>query len=174
MTDDQGLIQVYFGNGKGKTTASLGVALRALGHSLRVLFVQFFKRQFTGEMAAFQCIPQAEFYQFGSGDFLLGREINSEDQKEFRAGWELAKRALHEGTHRLVILDEISYAFAFNLLNWEELEQVLRERKPQVEVVITGRRVPEQLIDMADLVTEMREIKHPYTKGIKAREGFEF
>lgn len=174
MAEDRGLIQVYFGNGKGKTTASLGIALRALGHSLPVLFIQFFKRQFTGEMAAFQCIPQGEFYQFGSGEFLIGREVNLEDQREFEAGWELAKRALREGTHRLVILDEIVYAFSFNLLSWGEFEQVLRERKPQVEVVITGRRVPEQLIEMADLVTEMKEIKHPYNQGIKARAGFEF
>ncbi len=173
MVNKSGLIQVYFGEGKGKTTAALGATLRAAGQGMRVLLIQFFKKRFTGELASLQLLPGVDVYQFGSGKFISG-EASPEDQKEFLLGWHIAQEALKGGEYDLVILDELPYAFYYQLLTWEEFKEALGQKNSEVELIITGRKVPEELIAIADLVSEIKLIKHPWEKGIPARRGFEY
>lgn len=174
MNKEKGLVQVFFGDGKGKTSAALGVLLRASGHGKRVLFLAFFKGRFSGEMATVQCIPGVEYYQFGTEEFVGGGKPSPCEVQEFQCGWYFAKRALLEGTYDLVILDEFLYAFSWGLLSWETFSAVLFSRKPWVEVVVTGRKAPEELLRVADLVSEVKNIRHPLEQGISARKGFEF
>lgn len=170
---NQGLLEVYYGNGKGKTTAALGLSLRSAGREKQVLILQFFKKRFTGELAALQCIPGITVFQFGSGNFILRNEPGEEDRIEFLTGWEIARKALISEQYSLVVLDELTYAFQYNLLSWQDCEFVLQKRLEQIEVVITGRNAPQPLLEMADLVTEMKMIKHPAERGVPAREGIE-
>ena len=173
MADKSGLLQVYFGEGKGKTTAALGALLRAVGQGMKVLLVQFFKRKFTGELASLQLLPGVNVYQFGSGKFITG-EVFPEDRREFFLGWQMVREALEKGEYDVVILDELPYAFYYHLLTWEEFRKALEQKDPGVEVIITGREVPEELIAIADLVSEIKLVKHPWDKGISARRGFEY
>lgn len=170
----KGLVQLYIGDGKGKTTASLGLALRAAGWGWKILYLQFFKKRFTGELASMQCLPGVEFYQFGSGEFLIGREPSELDFKEFKCGWEIARKAMLEGGWDLMVLDEFCYAFWYDFLTFAEFERVLENKINYLEVVITGRKAPRELIERADLVSEIKCVKHPFQKGITAREGIEF
>lgn len=174
MSEERGLVQVFFGDGKGKTSAALGVLLRAAGHGKRVLFLAFFKGRFSGEIAAVQFIPGVEYYQFGTGEFVCGGKLSPQKIQEFQCGWYFAQRALLEGTHDLVVLDEFLYAFSWGLLSWEAFSAVLLCRKPWVEVVVTGRDAPGELLAVADLVSEIRNIRHPLEQGIQARRGFEY
>lgn len=174
MSRERGLVEVFFGDGKGKTSAALGVLLRASGHGKKVLFLAFFKGRFSGEIAAVQCIPGVEYYQFGTEDFVCGGKPSQEKVREFLCGWYLAREALLDGAYDLVILDEFLYAFSWGLLSWEEFHLVLSSRKPWVEVVLTGRKAPEELLAIADLVSEVRNVRHPLEQGIPARKGFEY
>lgn len=173
MVDELGLIQVYFGEGKGKTTAALGTLLRAAGQGMKVLLIQFFKNRFTGELASLQLLPGVDVYQFGSGEFISG-EASPEDQREFVLGWHMAQEVLKKGEYDIIILDELPYAFFYHLLTWEEMEKALKQKNPKIEVIITGRKVPEELIAIADLVSEVRLVKHPFSRGITARRGLEY
>ncbi len=171
---EEGMIQVYFGNGKGKTTAALGLIMRAVGHGWPVLVVQFFKKRFTGELVSVQYLPGVDIFQFGSGEFIMGGKVEEADRKEWLLGWEMVKKHLLGGKYRLIILDELAYAFTLGLLGWDECARILSERAAGTEVVITGRTVPEELVSAADLVSEVRMIKHPAQKGVCAREGIEY
>ncbi|MGQ9473616.1 MAG: cob(I)yrinic acid a,c-diamide adenosyltransferase [Candidatus Caldatribacteriaceae bacterium] len=170
----KGMIQVYYGDGKGKTTASLGLLLRAVGYNFRVLFVQFFKGAFSGEIASLQYLPGVTMYRFGSKDFLSENYLTMEQKQEFLCGWYLVKEALRGQEYDLIILDELPYAFNFHLLSWEDFQKTMEERNPCIEVVITGRKVPEELVRLADLVSEVRNVKHPFQKGASARKGVEY
>lgn len=170
----RGLIHLYYGDGKGKTTASLGLLLRAVGHNLRVLFIQFFKNTFSGEIASLQLLPGVTVYRFGGRDFVQEDQPQEEARREFLCGWHLAREALKSEDYDLVILDELPYAFFYRFLSWEEFVKAMAERNPQIEVVITGRKVPQTLIDFADLVSEVKNIKHPYQHGVPARKGVEY
>jgi len=174
MSTNRGFIQVYYGDGKGKTTAALGLAVRATGQGLKVLFLQFFKKNLTGELISLQYLPRITLYQFGSGKFILNRQWQDEDYQEFLMGWEMAKRALHTEDYDLLIMDEFLYAFTYQMLSWDDFFQELNTRKQKIEVIITGRKVIPQLLDYADLVTNMVLIKHPYQQGIPARKGIEY
>jgi cob(I)alamin adenosyltransferase len=159
-----GLVIVNTGKGKGKTTAALGVLLRAWGWEKKVVMFQFIKssRNEWGEHRAAQ---------------QMGVEILRADQRsECQAIklWDLAKERILSGSHDIVILDELSYPLRYGWLSVEEVLDVLRHRPKGIHVVITGRNVPQECIDFADLVTEMREVKHPLRKGIKAQPGIEF
>lgn len=171
---EKGLIQVYYGEGKGKTTASLGLILRAVGHNWRVLLIQFFKNAFTGEIASLQCLPGVTVYRFGSREFVWEGEISEDTKQEFLCGWYLAQEALRSREYDLIVLDELPYAFCYDLLSWEEFQKTMQTRNPQIEIVITGRRIPEALIEFADLVSEIRAVKHPYHQGVPARKGVEY
>ncbi len=172
----RGLIQVYTGDGKGKTTCALGLALRAVGQGFQVYMVQFMKGRETGELraAAERLAPDMTMRSFGRPGLVNLKAPAPEDQALVREAWDLARQVILAGEHDLVILDEINLALTHNLVSREEVFQVLRERPPWVEVVLTGRQAPPELVEMADLVTEMRPLKHYYAAGVPARRGIEW
>ncbi|MEJ2670607.1 MAG: cob(I)yrinic acid a,c-diamide adenosyltransferase [Deltaproteobacteria bacterium] len=172
----QGLIQVYTGDGKGKTTCALGLALRAVGQALKVYMIQFMKGRETGEAraAAARLAPEMTLKSFGRPGLVNLRDPAAEDLALIHAAWDLARQVILAGEHDLVILDEINLALTFNLVPPAQVFQVLRDRPPWVEVVLTGRQAPAELVELADLVTEMRPVKHYYAAGVKARRGIEW
>ncbi|VBB06164.1 atp:cob(i)alamin adenosyltransferase coba/cobo/butr [Lucifera butyrica] len=168
-----GLIQVYTGNGKGKTTASLGLALRACGHGFHVYMVQFMKAAGVyGENKA--GLPGLTIVPAGRASFVNLQEPDPVDRKLAREGWEKAKRKIASGDCQIVILDEINVALSCGLLDVDEVVAFLREKKYPVEIVLTGRNAPSPIIEIADLVTEMKEVKHPFQNGVDARQGIEY
>lgn len=171
----KGLLIVYTGNGKGKTTAALGLTLRTLGHGHRVCFIQFIKGSWQyGELRAVERFADLlDFHVVGRG-FTWKSDNLAKDTAAAQAGWELAKKTLLKSQHQLVVLDELTYLVRYNMLTEEEILNVLAKREPSVHVVITGRGAGEKLLQAADLITELQEIKHPYRQGIKAQKGIEF
>jgi cob(I)alamin adenosyltransferase len=191
----QGLVQVYTGEGKGKTTAALGLGLRAVGHGYRVRMIQFMKgTSYTGEVQAVRRLaPDFQIFQFGrdckyADKMRLGEAVcdgcgqcfvtlgNPEprDMRYARQAYDLAVRTLDEAQADLVILDEISNALYYGLLDAEDVANLIERRPPGVELVLTGRNMPPAILDMADLVTEMKMVKHPFESGIAARHGIEY
>jgi cob(I)alamin adenosyltransferase len=170
----QGLVIVNTGNGKGKTTAALGVLLRAAGQGLRVAMFQFIKAKSGnwGESRAARKLG-VEIIPLGSG-FTWTSDDLERDRALAREGWQQCRAAIESGEYDVVILDEITYCFTFNWLDLDEVLEVLRRRPEGQHVILTGREAPQELIEFADLVTEMREIKHPYAAGIRAQKGIEF
>jgi cob(I)alamin adenosyltransferase len=168
------LVIVYTGNGKGKTTAALGMLLRAWGRDMKVVMLSFMKNEganFGEERAARKL--GVELTPVGKGFTWLSKDI-SQDEAMAKHGWTVAQEKLSSGDYDIVILDEITYAINYGWLDLEEVIEVLRRRPPDVHVVLTGRDAPQGLIDFADLVTEMREVKHPFQAGIKAQPGVDF
>jgi len=173
LKDFKGYIQVYTGEGKGKTTAALGLSLRALGAGLKVAFIQFLKKGNYSEIRALSRFePWVRIYQFHEGGFVHGRPDEAV-RKAVAEGWRQAREILSSGEFQLVVLDEINPALSMGLLPLEEVLEALRERPSSVEVVLTGRNAPGPLLEAADLVTEMREVKHYYRRGVPARVGIE-
>ncbi len=173
MKNFKGYLQVYTGNGKGKTTAALGLTLRALGAGFQVFWGQFLKSGEFSEIKALRHFePQIKIQQFGQGRFVRGKP-SPEDVQGAQEGWRICQEALFSREFSLVVLDELNLALYLGLLPLEEVLTTLKRRPAEVEVVITGRYAPEELIDLADLVTEMREVKHYFHKGVKARVGIE-
>lgn len=171
----QGLIQVYTGEGKGKTTCALGLALRAVGQGFKVLMVQFLKTDGTGEVQAAQRLaPDFAIHSFGVPGFPSLRDPDAETADTARQALALARQAILAGDYDLVILDEVNLCLTYGLVPLTEMLEVLRRRPPYVEVVLTGRAAPPELVEMADLVTEMRPVKHYYEAGVKARRGIEW
>ena len=169
----KGFVQVYTGNGKGKTTAALGLSLRALGAGFRVFFAQFLKSGEYSEIKALKLFePRVEIVQFGKGCFVRGRP-EREDFELAREGFSLCRAKVLSRDFELVVLDELNLALHFGLIPLEEVLSLIEERPQGVELVITGRYAPEPLLEAADLVTEMREVKHYYRQGVKARVGIE-
>lgn len=171
----QGLIQVYTGDGKGKTTCALGLALRAIGQGLQVYMVQFMKGWDTGEVkAAARLAPDLTLRAFGRPGLVNLGSPAAEDLALAREALELAQTVTQAGEHDLVILDEINVALAYGLVPLEEVLRLLQQRPPWVEVVLTGRQAPPEVVALADLVTEMRPLKHYYEAGVQARRGIEW
>lgn len=170
-----GLVQVYTGNGKGKSTAAFGLALRAYGHGLKVVIVQFLKRADYGEHRAFaRLAPQVEVRAFGREGFLHTNGVRDEDYRLAHQALEYAREVMTQGRADILILDEINNALRFGVLQVEEVLDLLDLRPSHVELVLTGRGAPPELIARADLVTEMREVKHPYHAGVASRAGIEY
>lgn len=171
----KGLIIVYTGNGKGKTTAALGLAFRALGRRYRVAMVQFIKGKWkTGEaMMAKELAGRIDFFSLGDG-FTWVTQNYEQDVASARRAWSKCLELLADERYQLVVFDELSYVIAYNFLSVEEVIEGLTRKPPRTHVVITGRDAPPALIELADLVTEMREIKHPYQAGIKAQPGVDY
>jgi len=171
----KGLVIVHTGPGKGKTTAALGLALRAAGDELRVLMMQFIKSaKKTGERkAAPMLAPWFEIVQVGKG-FVRGGEEMEAHREAARAGLAEARRRLLSGRYDMVILDEINVAVHLGLIDEGDALRLLEEKPPGVHLVLTGRDAPASFVERADLVTEMREVKHHYHEGVKAQVGIEF
>jgi cob(I)alamin adenosyltransferase len=170
-----GYVQVYTGNGKGKTTAALGLAFRAAGHGLRTYVAQFLKARPTGEIeAAKKLAPLIVIEQFGREGFITVKEgPHDEDIERAKTGLAKASEAMLSGEYRVVVLDEINTAVHFKILAEAEVLDLLDRRPGDVELILTGRYAPDAFIGRADLVTEMAEVKHYSAKGVKAREGIE-
>ena len=184
---DQGLVQVYTGQGKGKTTAALGLAVRAAGHGLRVCFVQFAKGEWDcGERkAAERLSPQIEIHSFAAprwGDRSKAPEgtpwwqlpPSEEDCNRAEQGIAFAREAVTSGQYDVVVLDEVFSALRYKLISLDQVMSLICAKSPRVELVLTGRDAPEEVIAAADLVTEMQAVKHPYDRGTKARKGIEY
>jgi cob(I)alamin adenosyltransferase len=172
----KGLILLYTGNGKGKTTAALGQVLRAAGHGFKVAIIQFIKNmENTGEIKAARKVfaEHLEIYPMGTG-FTWDAKDREELHLAAEKGWALAREKIKSGRYCMVILDELTYALNYGLLDQEEVIKFLQQKPEKLHIIITGRDASEKLIALADLVTEMREIKHPYKKGIKAMKGIEY
>jgi len=169
---------IFTGPGKGKTTAALGTALRAVGQGLKVLMVQFIKGSWHyGELDAAKMLgdDRIAILPMGRGFVKVGAEKPSpEDVRRAEDAWRFASEAIMAGRHELVILDEINYAISYRMLAPEPVAETLKKKPEMVHVILTGRNAHPTLLDMADLVTEMREVKHPYQKGILAQRGIEY
>ncbi len=170
-----GLLIVYTGNGKGKTTAALGQALRAAGHGLKVCIIQFIKRKTdTGEVKMINALPDLiEIHPTGSGFTWEAKDLHEVTQAA-KAGWRLAKTKIESDCYDLIILDELTYLLNRKVLDEAEVLSLCRHRPARLHLIITGRYADQELIATADLVTEMKEIKHPFHKGVKAQKGMEF
>ncbi|MBC9783106.1 cob(I)yrinic acid a,c-diamide adenosyltransferase [Heliobacterium chlorum] len=192
---EKGLIQVYTGNAKGKTTASLGLALRAIGHGFKVFIVQFMKgSSYYGELATIQrlypdiqlaqygrncthdpLIRQGEMQCVGCGHCFVRKGAATEQDKKMAAmALEKSRQVITSGDYDLVILDELSNALYFELVTIEQALELLDLKPEKVELIVTGRNVPPEIVERAHLVTEMKEIKHPYQIGVASRRGIEY
>ena len=171
--NEQGYIQVYTGNGKGKTTAALGLALRASGHGFHTYIAQFMKGQKYGELKAIAAIPFITIEQFGKDTFIHIDQATADDIKQAEHGLIKAKRAMLSNKYKIVVLDEINVALFFKLLSINQVLEFIKAKPCSVELILTGRRVPAEIIELADLVTEMNEVKHYYQAGVLARDGVE-
>lgn len=173
---DFGLVHVYTGNGKGKTTAALGLGLRAVGNGFQVLVIQFLKgKNKTGELVSTLCYGDAfSIEQYGSGRFLGKRQPTEDEIKLAAQAVRRAKEAMQAETCDLLILDEISHAINKGLVDLAVVQELILTRPPGLELVLTGRSMPQELVEIADLVSEIQEVKHPHQQGIRARKGIEF
>jgi cob(I)alamin adenosyltransferase len=171
----KGYVHVYTGNSKGKTTAALGVALRAAGRGLKTYMGQFMKGQKYGELKAVEMLkPYITIEQYGKDTLLhVQNPPNAEDIEMAQTGLAKGKAAMLSGKYDVIIFDEINVAYYFKLITLEEMLEIIKLKPDGVEVIFTGRYAPKEVIEAADLVTEMKEIKHYYTRGIEAREGIE-
>ncbi len=172
------LIHVYTGDGKGKTTAALGLALRAAGHGWHTYIGQFMKGGAGpdyGELEAVTALNgRITIEQFGQPAFVYAGQTTPQDHSLAQKGLERVQEAMSSGAYQLVVLDEINVALYFNLLTVQDVLDLIEHKPDDVELVLTGRRVPEEILARADYVTEMQERKHPYQQGIQARRGIEF
>jgi len=170
-----GLTQVYTGNGKGKTSAAFGLALRAVGRGLKVYVIQFIKGGFDyGELHIVDRLPNLEIAAFGRGRFIGRGSTTEEDLEQARKALGHAREIVGGGEHDIVILDEINVAVDYELIGVEEVADLIKNKPGHVELVLTGRAVHPDIVELADLVTEMREVKHPFNRGIEARKGIEY
>ncbi|MGO1469872.1 MAG: cob(I)yrinic acid a,c-diamide adenosyltransferase [Tissierella sp.] len=170
---EKGYIHVYTGDGKGKTTAALGLSMRAVCAGKKVFFGQFIKGMDYSELECVSFLPNLEIKQFGRGCFIYNEPTN-EDIEAAKKGLEEFKKILNDGEHDIVVMDELNIALYYKLFPMKEVIDTIKNRKEHVEVIITGRNARDEIIEIADLVTEMKEIKHYYTKDVEARKGIEF
>jgi cob(I)alamin adenosyltransferase len=174
----KGLIIVFTGPGKGKTTAALGTAFRAVGQGLKVLMVQFIKGSWHyGELDACRMLGEdrIRILPMGRGFVKVGVEKpDPEDIRLVEEAWQFASKAVAGGEYDLVILDEINYAISYRMLDPAKVVEALKQKPEMVHVILTGRNAHPSIIELADMVTEMREVKHPYQKGILAQRGIEY
>jgi cob(I)alamin adenosyltransferase len=175
VPERRGTVQVYTGDGKGKTTASLGLAMRAAGHGMSVFMVQFMKGSPNyGELASARNLPNFTIEQHGRDEFVDRKNPAQVDIDMAQEGLARAREILSAGEHDLVILDELNVALDFNLVSLEDVLGLIEMRPPHVELVLTGRSAHPEVVRAADLVSEVLNIKHHYDAGVQAREGVEF
>ena len=171
----KGLIIINTGDGKGKTTAAFGLALRAMGHGKKALIIQFIKGSWKyGESESFERFSDLmDFRIMGRGFTFKSEDIEKDKEKAMEA-WRSAETAIHSGNHDLIILDEITYPLNYGMIPVSEVVDALLNRPKNLHVVLTGRNAPAELCDIADTITEMKAIKHHYKNGVKAQKGIEF
>ncbi|MDQ3868858.1 MAG: cob(I)yrinic acid a,c-diamide adenosyltransferase [Thermoproteota archaeon] len=178
MYSEKGLVIVYTGRGKGKTTAALGIVLRSVGHGYKVGMIQFIKGEwYYGELSSSKRLePEFEMIVAGKGFVgIIDDDHRPEDhQKAAKEAVALAKIRLSSGAYDIIILDEINYAIKLNLVSVEDVLELFKIRPKKTSLILTGNYAPEEIIAVADLVTEMREIKHPYRFGMKAKKGIDY
>jgi len=168
-------VQVYTGEGKGKTTAAFGLALRAIGRGLKVYIIQFIKGGFDyGELYIVDKLPNLKLKAFGRGKFVTTKPAQKEDIQLAEEALALAQKVVKSGDYDIVILDEINVALELKLIETRKVVELIENKPKHVELVLTGRYAPEKIVEIADLVTEMKEIKHPFNKGYGARKGIEY
>lgn len=165
---------LFTGNGKGKTTAAVGAAVRAAGHGGEVIVIQFMKGRFYGELAAADKIENLKIEQYGRDEFVDPKNPERIDVELAEKGWARAEEAVALGPPSMLVLDEINVAVSFGLIQLEKVVSFVSDRPPGMDLVLTGRYAPRELIDIADTVTEMTEIKHHYNAGVAMRKGIEY
>jgi cob(I)alamin adenosyltransferase len=174
MTLKKGFIHVYTGNGKGKTTAAIGLGIRAIGEGLKVIMIQFMKGRRYSELNALQQIKNFTVAQFGRDEFVSKEKPEQIDIDLAHKGFSYAKDIILNGGYDLVILDEINVAVEFNLISRKDVIELLKNKPESLELVLTGRYAPPEIIKNADIVSEILEIKHPYQKGVQSRKGIDW
>ena len=169
-------MQIFTGEGKGKTTAALGAVLRAAGHGLKISIIFFIKGHSSqGEYKSLAALPNVKVASFGLRQFIHKNDaINPAEKAQAQAALAAAREDIIGGKFDLVVLDEINVAVYFRLLGVQDVLRLIKDKPPRVELILTGRNADKKLIEIADLVTEMGKIKHPFDKGVKARKGIEF
>ena len=171
---EKGYVQIYTGNGKGKTTAALGLITRAVGNNFKIFFCQFLKGRDYGELHTLKKFETVVHERYGRGVFIRSKEfVTDEDKKLMREGYESLKNALLSKKYDIVIADEILGTLRYDLISVDEIKFLIENKPETTELVLTGRNAPEELIELADLVTEMKEVKHYLQKGVMARKGIE-
>ena len=171
----KGLVQIFTGEGKGKTSAALGVVLRALGHGLRACIVAFMKGGYPhGEWEILSKLPNVKIARYGFGTLTDPENIKPEEIEQAKQALAVAREATLSGNYDLVVLDEVNIAVAWNLVELDEVIRLIRDKPPNVELILTGRHADTKLVQLADLVTECLKIKHPYDEGIMARPGIDY
>ncbi|MDI1496029.1 MAG: Cob(I)alamin adenosyltransferase (cobO, btuR) [Cenarchaeum symbiont of Oopsacas minuta] len=178
MAGKKGLVIVYTGGGKGKTTAALGLALRAVGYGLKICMIQFIKGSWHyGEIDSIKRLaPEFEIIAAGKGFVGILDDVSPHEEHE-KAGQEaimLAKKTIHSSKYDIVILDEVNYAVDMGLVSMDDVIEIISTKPPKLDLVLTGNNAKPEIIEIADLVTEMKEIKHPFKSGIKAKKGIDF
>jgi len=172
---EQGLVQIYTGDGKGKTTAALGLAVRAAGRGMSIFMVQFLKGRHYGELeTARRLSDRLKIVQSGLDAFVKKGEPTGEDLRLAGRGLELARQAVMSGKYDIVILDEVNVAVELGVLKAEEVLPLIDDRPPGVELVLTGRYAPQEFCSRADIITEMRNVRHCFDSGVQMREGIEY
>ena len=177
MENNFGQVHVYTGDGHGKTTASLGVALRAVGHGYKVCMIQFLKgNDKTGEFLIQERLkPDFTIHQFGSKSFIIDKKYSDDDIKMAQEGLEFAKIIIKNNQCHILILDEINVAMDFNLIKEKKIINFIKKyRSSGIEIILTGRNASKNIIKIADIVTEMKKVKHYYDSGLPARKGIEY
>jgi cob(I)alamin adenosyltransferase len=171
----RGLVQVFTGNGKGKTTAALGTILRAAGHGLRIFIVFFMKGDYAyGEYDSLTKLPNVTVVSFGLRRLIDRNNVDPEDIRQAKLALEAAREAVLNGEYDLVVMDEVNVAVEYKLIELDDVIELLKRKPENVELILTGRYAHNRLIEIADLVTEMVNVKHPFEKGINARKGIEY
>jgi len=169
-----GVLLVITGNGKGKTTSGFGTAVRALGHGFRVAIIQFMKGRIYGELEVLRDRLGVDVYQFGRNVFVDPKRLDPRDVELARAGLDKAWEIVRGGQHDLLILDEINVVTDFGMVPTEEVLELAKARPRWMDLILTGRSAPAPIVELADTVSEVREIKHHYKKGIESRAGMEY
>ena len=170
-----GLVQVFTGNGKGKTTAALGTVLRAAGHGFKIFIVFFLKGEYTlGEFATLPQLPDVTVASYGLRRLVDRKNVKPEEIEQAKLALEAAREAIQSGNYDLVMMDEVNVAVEYKLIDLDDVINLVKNKPVNVELILTGRYADKKLLEMADLVTEMVNIKHPYEVGIDARKGIEF
>jgi cob(I)alamin adenosyltransferase len=171
----RGLVEIFTGNGKGKTSAALVVVLRALGHNLRVHIVYFMKGNYPyGEQKILSQLSNVSLARFGQMSFIDPMNVKEEEKEQARQALLAASEAIFSGNYDIIVLDEVNLAAAWNLVDVDDIVELIKRKPEDVELILTGRYADAKLIELADLVTEMVEVKHPYERGVLSRQGIDY